>query len=193
LPIKHRFNFTHSNLAVTSLLSAARVNATYRIESQLATEAYQLLLKSRCLSVALLTVGQPSFGGFGVSRVDRTTRYKTRLGACTVVYKSAENFSRFGVQAGVGVVVEVRGKHQSTSQATISLPRTAAPDRAGYGSAIPIRTDCTIHQRSPGVAAQPVTSVQGLNWGGGGSRRFSDPAPLVRDPLPLITDAVPHN
>ena len=108
MPIKHGFNFTHSNLAVTSLLSAARVNATYRIESQLATEAYQLLLKSRCLSVALLTVGQPSFGGFGVSRVDRTTRYKTRLGPCTVVYKSAENFSRFGVQAGVGVVVELR-------------------------------------------------------------------------------------
>jgi len=37
-----------------------------------------------------------------------------------------------------------------------------------------------------------VRSTQWLNWRGG-SRRISDPAPLIRDPLPLITDPVPHN
>ena len=36
-----------------------------------------------------------------------------------------------------------------------------------------------------------VYSGQGLNWGG--SRRISDPAPLIWDPLPPITDHVPHN
>ena len=36
-----------------------------------------------------------------------------------------------------------------------------------------------------------LNSKQGLNCGG--SRRISDPAPLIWDPLPLMTDPVPHN
>jgi len=42
------------------------------------------------------------------------------------------------------------------------------------------------------LAALSVLQV-GVRLAGAGSRRISDPAPLIQDPLPLITDRVPHS
>ena len=43
----------------------------------------------------------------------------------------------------------------------------------------------------PNPTQSIIPAHQGLNCGG--SRRISDPAPLIWDPLPLMTDPVPHN